>query len=113
MATRMADSDSWVQTDEAERQTIANLLGEALHGIELISSVKESGDRTTATEALARVRKWRARAKECRSLAESMSSDPARRTLHQLAIDYEALAESWEQAARQRGNRERGSPRVP
>ena len=108
----MADSDSWVP-DEAERQTIADLLGEALHGIELISSARRSADRTRATEALARVRKWRARAEECRSLAESMISDPARHTLHQLAVGYEALAESWEQAARQRGDRERGSPQVP
>jgi len=104
----MADSDSWplsqnfthyrkllrTKTDEAKRQTIA-------------------ADRTTAAEALARVRKWRARAEECCSLAESMRSDPARRTLYQLAIGYEALAESWEQAARQRGERERGSPRAP
>jgi hypothetical protein len=108
----MADSGSWVQTDEAELQTIANPLGESLHRIEPVSSVKRSADRATATEALARVRKWRARAEECRSLAESMSSDPARHTLHQLAVDYEALADSWEQAARHRGERERVRPRV-
>jgi hypothetical protein len=58
-------------------------------------------------DAMDRARRWRAKAEECRTAGESMNSEAARNALLQLARDYEALAESQEQATHQRGGRER------
>jgi hypothetical protein len=52
-----------------------------------------------APEESDRSRKWRARAKEARTMAESMTSEAARSRLLQIAHGYEALAESLENAA--------------
>jgi hypothetical protein len=49
--------------------------------------------------ALNRIRRWRAKAEEIRTAAESMTSESARRMFMQLARDYDALADSWERAA--------------
>jgi hypothetical protein len=58
-------------------------------------------------EATARARSWRAKAEEIRTAAESLGSDGARRSLLQLAHDYEALAERAEKEARQRDHQAR------
>src|SRR5690349_18843145 len=44
-------------------------------------------------------RRWRMKAEEIRTTAESMHGDEARRTLGRLARDYEAVASSAERAA--------------
>ena len=47
-------------------------------------------------EALARARRWRAKAEEIRSVEEQMSSEAARSSLDQMARNYESLAEHAE-----------------
>jgi hypothetical protein len=58
---------------------------------------------------LDRARRWRAKAEEVRTAAESMPNEAGRRTLLQLARDYDALAESWERAVQQNGERDRNA----
>jgi len=50
-------------------------------------------------------RRWRAKAEECRTVAESMRSESARHMLLRVARDYQVLAESWEKAAQQGDDR--------
>ncbi len=54
--------------------------------------------------------RWRAKAEEVRTAADSMRSDSARHTLLELARDYDVLAESLELALRQQpsGGRDAG-----
>jgi hypothetical protein len=62
----------------------------------LLEIVGRIPDRSTSD---ASARRWRVKAEECRTVAESMRSDSARLTLLRLARDYQALAESWDKAA--------------
>src|SRR6266481_3378315 len=122
----MADQDSWLllqniahyrqllraETDEAKRMTIAEPLVKAEYRLKHLSLASEpvksdppSGP--TTPEASAHARRWRAKAEEVRTVAESMSSKSARHTLLQLARDYETLADSWEKAAHKRSDRDR------
>jgi hypothetical protein len=61
----------------------------------------------STTEALDCARRWRAKAEECRTAADSMETEPARRWFLQLARSYEALAEHAEREVRERENQDR------
>jgi hypothetical protein len=61
--------------------------------------VPDQPSRVLTPFASNRIRRWRAKAEEIRTAAESMTSESARRTFLQIARDYEALADSWEIAA--------------
>jgi hypothetical protein len=68
---------------------------------ELLDLVKQIGrSESSASEALARARRWRAKAEECRAAAESMSTGAARSSFLQLARNYEGLAQHAEREAR-------------
>jgi len=86
------------EADEKKRQTIAELLVEAEYNLALI----DRPDRLTTPDASAHARTWRAKAEECRTVAETMRSESARLTILRLARDYETLADSWEKAAQKR-----------
>jgi hypothetical protein len=55
---------------------------------------------------LGRARRWRAKAEECRTAADSMETEPARHWFLQLARTYEALAEHAEREASQRRSKD-------
>jgi|SRR5690349_5122089 hypothetical protein len=61
----------------------------------------------SASEARARARRWRAKAEELRTAAQSASGDTAWRALLLMARDYDALAEHAEHEARQQDERGR------
>ena len=77
-------------------------------GVERVTMPDQSTS-MPAPAKLDRARKWRAKAEEVRTAAESMRNEAGRRTLLRLAHDYEALAEFWEKAARQHGERDRNA----
>jgi hypothetical protein len=56
-----------------------------------------------------RAHRWRAKAEEIRTAAESMDSESARHTLLRLAHDYDALAESLELLILERPRRDRNA----
>jgi hypothetical protein len=56
-----------------------------------------------------RAHRWRAKAEEIRTAAESMDSESARDTLLRLAHDYDALAESLELLILERPRRDRNA----
>ena len=66
---------------------------------ELLDIVDRIPDPTS--EARARGHRWRAKAEELRKVAESATSDTARRALLLMARDYDALTEHAEREARQ------------
>jgi hypothetical protein len=73
--------------------------------LDLVNRVERSVRSTT--EALERARRWRAKAEECRTAADSMETEAARRWFLQLARSYEALAGHAEREVRERGDRDR------
>jgi hypothetical protein len=79
-------------------------ISESAAGAQPARSSRPSGAK--AVDASNRARRWRARAKECRAAADSMSTESARRSFLRLARDYEALAELAEKEAHQRQHRE-------
>jgi hypothetical protein len=95
------------EADEAKRRTIAEFLVKAEYQLKHFSLapdlVKWDPRRgPTTPEASAHARRWRAKAEEVRTVAESMRSESARHTLLRLAHDYETLSDSWEKAAHKR-----------
>jgi len=74
---------------------------------ELLDVVERISDPVTG-DVLQRARRWRAKAEELRTAAESMSNEAARNSFLRLARDYEALAERAEKDAHLRGGKERG-----
>jgi hypothetical protein len=48
------------------------------------------------TNTLEKSRTWRARAEECRELANRLSGDVPREKMRQVAVDYERMAEEAE-----------------
>jgi hypothetical protein len=63
----------------------------------------------STTEALERARRWRFKAEECRTAADSMETEAARRWFLQLARNYEALAARAEREVRKREVQDRGT----
>jgi len=88
-----------------EKPTTGQRISNALEG--RINPLQASGG--SSLDSSDRVRRWRVKADEVRTAAESMSSGSARHTLLRLAHDYEALAESLELLIRERPSRERGT----
>ena len=87
------------ETDEAKRQTFAELLLEAEYKLALLSERPETGPSTKGTvNESGRVRRLLLKAEECRTIADQMKSEDARLTLLQLARSYERLAKVWEKA---------------
>jgi hypothetical protein len=87
-----------IETDEKKRRTIAELLVEAEYDLALIDKPSSP----TTPEAAAQARRWRAKAEECRAVAETMSGESARLTILRLARGYDTLADSWEKVAQKR-----------
>ncbi len=55
------------------------------------------------------IRRWRAKAEELRTAADSMSNETARSSLLQMARNYERMAEQAEKGARRAGDVSRGA----
>jgi alpha-beta hydrolase superfamily lysophospholipase len=91
------------ETDKGKQQTIAEHLVEAEYNLALI----DKPSRPTTPEASAHARRWRAKAEECRAVAETISSESAQLTISRLARDYDTLAESWEKVAQKRRDQDR------
>jgi len=75
--------------------------------LDLVKHIGRSDTRTS--EALARARRWRVKAEECRTAADSMATEAARGSFLQLARNYQALAEHAEKEARQQGGKNRNA----
>ena len=98
----------------SERRTLAGFLAKAEYQLKHLSlasePVKFDPPRgPTTPEASDHARRWRAKAEEVRTVAESMSSESARHTLLQLARDYETLTDFWEKAAHKRARQIRNA----
>jgi len=92
------------ETDEGKRQAIAKLLSEAEHKLARILEKSETPASPKATvDELDRVRRFRLKAEECRTIADQMKDEAARVTLLQLARSYERLAKTWEKVERTGG----------
>jgi hypothetical protein len=65
-----------------------------------IEAIEESLPYPPTSGFWANVRRWRAKAEEIRTVADSMSSDAARHALARLAGNYETMAERAEGAAK-------------
>jgi hypothetical protein len=74
---------------------------------DMLELVNRIGRSDPASEALKRARRWRAKAEECRTAADSMETEAARRWFLLLARSYEALAEHAEKEAHQQSDKER------
>ena len=61
----------------------------------------------STNDARMRARRWRAKAEELRTAAESVNTESARRALLLMALDYDALAEHADLEARQQDERDR------
>ena len=61
----------------------------------------------SSSNALQRARRWRARAEECQTAAESMGTESARSSLLQMARNYLSLARLAERANDEQSDRER------
>jgi hypothetical protein len=72
--------------------------------VDIVRGIPESDP---SADALARARRRRLKAEECRTAGESMGTEAARRTLLQLARDYDALAEYALKDAGPRSSRKR------
>jgi hypothetical protein len=87
------------ESDAAKRQAIAELLSEAEHKHALFLEKSRAPVSAKATvEDSDRVRRFRLKAEECRTIADQMKDEAARMTLLQLARSYERLAKTWEKA---------------
>ena len=89
-----------------DEQWLEHMVGDLYHAVVdepvprgLLDIAKRIPD-PSASEARARARSWRAKAEELRTVAQSASSDTARRALLLIARDYDALAEHAEHEAR-------------
>ena len=87
------------ESDEAKRQAIAELLLEAEYRLALLSERSETPAAAKApVRESDRIRRFRLKAEECRTIADQMKGEDARTTLLQLARGYERLAKVWEKA---------------
>jgi hypothetical protein len=51
-----------------------------------------------------RVRQWRLKAEECRTVGDQMCDPQARASFHQMAESYDHLADSWERRSTPAGS---------
>ena len=102
---RQSHDEQWLE--HMVRGLYQGVLDEPLPKELLDTLGKLSQPESPIAEAIARARSWRAKAEEVRTAAESMGNNGARRSLLQLARDYEALAERAEKEALRRDDQER------
>jgi hypothetical protein len=74
--------------------------------VELLDILAQLPDRQTG-DALQRARRWRAKAEECQTAAESMATETARNSLLQMARNYLSLARLAERTIDQQSDQVR------
>ncbi len=95
-------------TDEGVRIVLYQLICEAEDRLSSLAAEIDIGG--SAAAAPDRIRRWRAKAEECRTMADSMSNAAARHSLQQLARNYDALADRAGERS-SKPEQDAGSPR--